>query len=413
MELAETLNRTMKLAMDEGRVSSYQEAVALFSSFRLRVHVQPGFTDSPGAEAAVLTLLCAAPKTFLGGVELVGAVHEICTLAWFHGCPLGIVAAEFGLKVREAVNAGAYMPTLHVGVGRATNDGFWLGLQVQCDGFTLTPEKSSQSSTNASVEAGVAAAGAALHQAFQHIYRKSPQAGEREVAFRLPAARGANSMRDLWLVGLGHLGQAYLWTLMLQRPELRPAAVRLTDDDKVSRSSLSTCLLVDGQDVGSSKVKSVAKRLEALGVQVKGDPARLNLDGGAVQSSQPLCIIAVDNLALRRSLDRLQSAQVLEAGIGDGPDGFARVQAHAFPGPRLAMDVWAGDDPAASKAIDISKPAYKSLLEQSGDECGTTLVAGRSIATPFIGAFAGAVLARLSYVGDLQRHAWNFDVNAL
>lgn len=39
MELAETLNRTVKLAMDEGRAASYEEAQALFASFRLRISV--------------------------------------------------------------------------------------------------------------------------------------------------------------------------------------------------------------------------------------------------------------------------------------------------------------------------------------------------------------------------------------
>jgi hypothetical protein len=176
---------------------------------------------------------------------------------------------------------------------------------------------------------------------------------------------------------------------------------------------LSTCLLVDAADVGRMKVDAVATRLHDLGVTVRRDPVRVDLDGGSVTSAQPLCIVAVDNLALRKSLDRVHGAIVLEAGIGDGADGFTRIQAHAFPGPRLARDVWSGEDPKASRPVDISKPAYRSLLEESGDECGTTLVAGRSIATPFVGAFAGAVLARLSVLGELQEYAWNFDVNSL
>lgn len=410
MNLSETLNRTMKLAMDEGRVQSYKEAVELFRSFRVRLVIAPGFSSTPGVEAAVLTLLRAGPKTFLGGVELIGPLNERCTLAWFAGKSLGEVATECG--VRDGVDASVNLPTLCVGPGAATTDGFWLGLMVEADGFVLMPDESKLSSTDASVEAGVAGAGAALNQAFQHIYRKAPQAGQREVTFRFPASSRQAPARDLWLVGLGHLGQAYLWTTML-RGEARPALVRLTDDDKVSTSSLSTCLLVDAADVGRKKVNAIARHIERLGVKVRRDPIRVDLDSGSVTSAQPLCVVAVDNLALRKSLDRVHSAVVLEAGIGDGVDGFTRVQAHAFPGPRLARDIWAGEDPKASRAVDVSKPAYRSLLEESGDECGTTLVAGRSIATPFVGAFAGALLARLAGAGELQEHAWNFDVNSL
>lgn len=105
--------------------------------------------------------------------------------------------------------------------------------------------------------------------------------------------------------------------------------------------------------------------------------------------------MAVDNVALRRALDRLQAQRVLEAGIGGGIDAFTRTQLHEFPGPRKARGVWMGDDAQSSQAIDISKPAYQSLLEQSGDECPTTR-AGRSVATPFVGSFAGALLSWLA-----------------
>ncbi len=411
MKLAESLNRTMKLAMDDGRVQSYQEAVALFSSFRLRLQVAPGFTSSPGVEAAVLTLLRAGPKTFLGGIELFGPLDEPCTLAWFAGKPLGDVAVECGVNI--SVDPCAHLPTICVGPGTATADGFWIGLRVRSDGFGLTPDMSFSSTVESSVEAGVAGAGAALNQAFQHIYRKAPQAGQREITFNLPFQRRLAAPRNQWVIGLGHLGQAYLWTAMLQGRELHPSVVKLTDDDRVSASSLSTCLLVDAADVGRQKVEAVAVRLEALGVKVQRDPVRLNMDAGPVDSAHPLCIVAVDNLTLRRSLDRVHGACLLEAGIGDGTDGFTRVQAHAFPGTRMARDIWTGEDPKASRVVDISKPAYRSLLEESGDECGTTLVAGRSVATPFVGAFAGAILARLSVAGEFHEHAWNFDVSSL
>ncbi len=87
--------------------------------------------------------------------------------------------------------------------------------------------------------------------------------------------------------------------------------------------------------------------------------------------------------------------------------------AHAFPGRRLASDIWVDGDLGASRTVSISKPAYQTLLDETGDECGTTLVAGRSIATPFVGAFAGLVMARLSTSTGLREDSWNFDVNVL
>ena len=72
--------------------------------------------------------------------------------------------------------------------------------------------------------------------------------------------------KSLWLVGLGHLGQAYAWTLgMLPYPaDGRPHLV-LQDFDKATKSNLSTCLLLWAADLNKHKVSAVASCLEAAG----------------------------------------------------------------------------------------------------------------------------------------------------
>lgn len=412
MKLVDTLNRTMKLALDDGRVSSYEQAQELFSSFRLRISVQPGFTGSPAAEAAVLTLLNAAPRTFLGGVELVGRLGEQCTQAWFNGKALGEVAEKFGVAT-SVVDQGV-PATIHVGEGVRDAGDFWLCIRFTANGFALSPETSANLGRDSSVAVGVAAAGAAINEAFQRMYRAAPLAGNRDIHWRLPALTSAGPPESLWLVGLGHLGQAFLWTLALAANGKGPQPpIRLTDFDDVSPASLSTCLLVQAEDVGRKKVDVVADQLEVLGIGVQRDRSRLVLDRAPINPAEKLAVIAVDNVALRRSLDGLRANRVLEAGIGTGAEGFTRVQLHAFPGKRKARDVWMGDDPSAIRAPDLSKPAYQALLKKTGDQCGTTLLAGRSVATPFVGAFAGAVLAAFSLALPDDGDAWNFDLNCL
>ena len=412
MELVETLNRTMKLAMDEGKVRSYEEAKALFATFRLRIRVRPGFARVPAAEAAILTILNAAPKTFLGGVELDGALDERCTMAWFAGLRLGDVAEQFGV-LTTAGTSSLKVPTVNIGEGTPGAGEFSVGLSLGEEGFDLSPDLAATWCTDAPVEVGVAAAGAALNEAFQYAYRRAPLAGQRDVRLMLPVPSSGQGPQSVWLVGLGHLGQAFLWTAALAGHTHLWHSFKLTDYDIVSWSSLSTCLLVQPKDVGRTKVDVVAERLEALGATVQRDYSRLSLDDGPVRSNEDLVVVAVDNVALRRTLDRMQAERVLEGGIGDGADAFTRIQLHAFPGPRKARDVWIGEDVRSSRPVDISQPAYQSLLERSGDECGTTLVAGRSVATPFVGAFAGALLSWLAARSPGNEHAWSFDVNSL
>ena len=411
MELAETLNRTVKLAMDEGRVASYEEAQALFASFRLRIRVEKGFTSCPAAEAAVLTLLKAAPKTILGGVELEGAREEQCTLAWYAGMPLAQVCQLMGVET-TSVAADFDIPILQVGGGSPCEGAFSIGISFLEDGFMLSPDVATVTEVGAPIEAGAAAAGAALNEVFAHAYRRNPLAGQREVRFRLPDRGHRVNVHDAWMVGLGHLGQACLWTVALAyRGE--PRRIKLTDFDNVSWSSLSTCLLVDARDVGLSKADAVGRKLAALGIEAEVDVARLQPDRSPVHTSQHVVVVAVDNLALRRTLDHVHGARVLEGGIGDGVDGFTRVQFHEFPGPRKARDVWAEGDAGASRRTDISPPAYQALLRETGDECGTTLVAGRSVATPFVGSVAGAILAWLGGGTTMVNHSLCYDVNAL
>lgn len=417
MELVDELNRTVKLALDEGRAGSLAEAQALFEGFRLQIAVGAGFTGSPGAEAAVLTLLMAAAKTFLGGVELVGAVDERCTLAWFEGRKLSEVAIEAGATVGERGGAqGIRLASIVVGSGRPVGEGFSVALTLGADGLVICPDSAARSDPQAPVEVGVAAAGVALNEAFAHLYRGWPLAGQRRLSFRMPATAAVERVGGTtWMVGLGHLGQAFTWTLALSSLRARQK-MRLTDFDAVTASSLSTCLLVKGSDIGRLKVQAVGERLASLGFAVSMDAQRLNLDGNAPPREADQVVVAVDNIALRRSLDRLAGMPVFVGGIGSGVRGFTRVQLHSFPGARLARDVWAGEDPHASQAVDISAPAYQALLKQTGDECGTTLLAGRSIATPFVGAFAGAVLFGLALADPEKvqsQSAWAFDLSHL
>ena len=412
MELVETLNRTIKLAMDEGKVGSYEEATALFATFKLRISVGPGFSKFPATEAALLTLLNAGPRTFLGGVQVEGPLKEQFTLAWFAGLTLAQVAGEFGVATTPDTQS-AVLPTLALCAGTAGTGEFSLGLGLSAVSFELSPDTLGTCSLGTPVEVGVAAAGAALNEAFQHVYRQAPLAGHRPVRLRLPVQGAPQPVPSVWTVGLGHLGQAFLWTAALAGHIRLWGSVRLTDYDVVSWSSLSTCLLVQAKDVGRMKVDIVAERLEELGVNVARDYDRMSFDDGTVRCDKELAVIAVDNVALRRALDRLRARRVLEAGIGDGIDAFTRTQLHEFPGPRKARDVWMGDDVQSSQAIDISKPAYQSILKESGDECGTTMVAGRSVATPFVGSFAGALLSWLASHSPGTQRAWNYDVNGL
>ena len=106
--------------------------------------------------------------------------------------------------------------------------------------------------------AGVLAGALAVTEAFHFLRGNQPSAGRREVGLSLwhpelpwqdNAASGPVITRlpaALWLIGLGNLGQAYLWTLGML-PYAAPDEVQLVlqDFDVLALSNDSTSLLTN------------------------------------------------------------------------------------------------------------------------------------------------------------------------
>jgi hypothetical protein len=65
----------------------------------------------------------------------------------------------------------------------------------------------------------------------------------------------------LWLIGLGHLGQAYLWALgLLPYPRSSQVCLVLQDVDVITPSTESTSVLSDTTLVGQKKTRAMAGR---------------------------------------------------------------------------------------------------------------------------------------------------------
>lgn len=414
MDLIESLNRTLKIALDDGTAASLEEAAALFQSFHIQILVGPEVTASRALQACLLTLLNAAPRTFHGEVTVTGDLDCKFDIGWHRGLSVWTAADSFGVKCSQ------FMPdrlTLVLGDSDAVAVTHPFALHIACTqvGFTLSPERLELSVRTAPPAFGVAAAGAALNECFQYLYFKRAWAGQRMVEFEVPSlATPRHALNTLWAIGLGHLGQAVFWTMGLCQDDggAQPT-LKLQDYDRVTKSSLSTGLLTRTADVGNLKVNVVAREMRKLSYQCEPVADFLKLET-PVHSTDGVCIVAVDSLGFRRQLDRLLGPRIVEAGIGDGIDGFTKAQLHVLPGRRAAADIWAEGDARASRPTKISAPAYQKLLGETGDECGTTQLAGRSIATPFIGAFVGALLYSISVSSaDGLADSIGLDVNAL
>ena len=154
-------------------------------------------------------------------------------------------------------------------------------------------------------------------------------------------------------------------------------------------SNLSTSLLTTEQIMRRRKTRAMADWAEARGFRTAIVEREFKDDFHVGDLEPAFALIGVDNALARQSIERVGFSRVIEAGLGKGPQEFLGFDMHTFPGSISAADTW--NDTGPSDA-DIAHPAYRPLLEASGDRCGVLRLAGRSIAAPFVGAMAGAMV---------------------
>jgi hypothetical protein len=238
----------------------------------------------------------------------------------------------------------------------------------------------------------VAAGGLAVSEAFSILRADNPYAGRRRVQLSLwdPSSSRVMSagttevpaQEALWLIGLGHLGQAYAWTIGFLPPGSR--AVFLQDVDVVSQSTLSTSMISHATDRGQKKTRVVARWLEARGYQTALIERRFD-EAQRVRAEEPgTALFGVDNAAARRVIESAGFRLVIDAGLGSGFSDFRGLRMRTFPGPSSAAALWASE--AESRAP--LAPAYRRLLEAGAEACGVTTLATRAVGAPFVGCVA-------------------------
>jgi hypothetical protein len=96
---------------------------------------------------------------------------------------------------------------------------------------------------------------------------------------------------------------------------------------------------------------------------------------------------------------------VVEAGLGRSYRDFRSMRLHTLPGPRRAAEMWQAEAPREDVA---GRTAYQTMLREGGlDRCGVTLLAGKAVGAPFVGAVAATLalseVLRLLHGGPLHQ----------
>jgi hypothetical protein len=194
----------------------------------------------------------------------------------------------------------------------------------------------------------------------------------------------------LWLIGLGHLGQAYLWGLgLLPYQDPADVALILQDIDVITESTDSTSILTAAGMVGERKTRAMAAWAERRGFTTSLQERMFAADFKRQADEPAVALCGLDNGAGRRALDQVGFDLIVEAGLGRGHRDFRTMRLHVLPGRRAAADIWK-QGREGEKIED--RPAYAKLVADGVlDRCGMTLLAGKAVGAPFVGSIAATL----------------------
>jgi hypothetical protein len=397
--VSDQLNRIVKIALDTGEASSVEEAERIFRNYRMQIVVGPDVAHNAALQAALLTAVNCAARAFLGGVTVVGASGPLCVkLPPF----LDLEGTVTGLGARRADVPLSDVPTLVIGdVDASRLDALAIRATFSrwCGGVVPAASAVRLAEIGAFTPAGVLAGALGVCEIFQRVRGSTPMACRRAAGIDLWDPR-RNWLRgedappperlpaSAWLVGMGNLGQAYLWTLaFLPYGDESPDFV-LQDTDILAPSNLSTSLLTTRDMMRRRKTREMAAWAEARGFKTALVERIFAADFKVGAREPTVALIGVDNALARQSIEDVGFARVIEAGLGRGPQDFLGIDLHTFPASRTARETW---PEAGASDADIVQPAYRAILQRTGDRCGTVRLAGRSIGAPFVGAAAAAL----------------------
>jgi hypothetical protein len=391
--------------MDRGQAQNYEEACSILEGFFLDIQV--GADLSEGGEVALLTLVNVARRTFLGGVRVIDCPDQASVSPLAEAGRLRDAVVHLGGQMVPSGTPSAPLVVIGAAPLSKRTGPVWQMTWDNWRGGVLAGQGRPKLAEGGNILlAPMMAAATAAAEVFQFLCKDNPRAGKVDAGVSLWAPgtdwRKPNSDEPLvawlpsrlWLIGLGNLGQAYLWALAaLGSPAESPISLTLQDDDSVQPSNESTSLLVDSDVFGLRKARMVAAWLDKRGFKTAIEERRFG--PWTVRSDEAddpvVALCGVDNALARAALEGGGFSLVLEAGLGFRPQGFRNLSMHAFPGRRRAVDIWGGPESHA-KSNAIAQPAYAAMRRDGLDECGLTILASRTVGAPFVGLIAAVLV---------------------
>ena len=193
--------------------------------------------------------------------------------------------------------------------------------------------------------AGVAAGALAVGQAFQ-AEQGDVRAGRtaQSISLWLPDHPGQQGPLDpgpdlesvylpasLWFVGLGNLGQAFLWSLtLLPYPKPEEVFLFFQDDERVGKENWGTSVLVKRGRYGALKTRIAEDWAMLRGFEVRRIDRRLDANLFRNPTEPSIALAGLDRMPARRLMGGRGFEYVIDAGLGATVADYRKFRLNVF-----------------------------------------------------------------------------------
>ncbi|HKJ33720.1 MAG TPA: hypothetical protein VKA34_17950 [Balneolales bacterium] len=406
LNISENNFNRLAIAIMQNYNCSYKKALELLGSFKLKIVCGEEIRESPSLQAGLLTAINCGKRAFHGGVDvnLPDQNIPLCIKWNTEGKSLNdIIVAMGGILTNKKPTNKDYV--LSFGI-KPYNDN---SLQVISSGWrsgVISLNDPVAIDKNFDFElAGIAGASLGVAKLFLKIsgiditaldksngislwrtnkdWRKSKYDGPR--VNYLP--------KNIWILGLGHLGQAYIWSLSFLYRESKPS-ILLQDYDTIEEANYGAGLLLDNDDEGSRKTRKTAEWLEKRQFPVTITERKFDENTKRTLEEPYIALCGFDSASSRKYLENAGFDLVVEAGLGGELSDFDNIHIHTFPSTNYkASNIWSNIDEQSSIHHEVVEKEF--VNDNVCGILGQTL-SNKAISTSFIGAFTSSlVLAEL------------------
>lgn len=401
----DTINR-LSLGLVEKEKITPSQAIQKLRALQLNIQCGPAITQSIPLQGALLTAVNTGVRAFLGGVFLKMPDDTPCLLPQPSGSnsTLNEYAARLGATPLDHLCDDHFTITIGLPAQPYNNE-----VEIVCNdwqgGVWLSNERPGIDPTGTIPTAGIFGGALAVFLGFLKMsgidicacdYSQGISLWRPDLEWTASAATGPTIQflpKRYWILGLGHLGQAYCWNIgLLPYTNVEPCTIVLQDNDRLVEANWSAGLLSEKEDTGAYKTRVSAKWLEDRGFQTVITERLFDQQTRRTSEEPYLALCGFDNAISRLSLEDAGFDLVVEAGLGGNIFDFDQISLHTFPGAsRTAREIW---EEWGNKPQDFNENVLQVLNDLNKTICGVVplTIAEKAVSASFVGACTASLV---------------------